>query len=107
MLEENNKRQLSGKAAVSLIIGSIIGAGLFMKPASMAAQLGMNATPFFVAIAFAASGDFITPIGYQTNLMVYGPGGYSFRDFAKVGIPLTLIYAVTCLTFIAIYYSVY
>ena len=74
---------------------------------SMAAQLSLPATPFFVAIAFAASGDFITPIGYQTNLMIYGPGGYTFRDFAKVGIPLTLVYAVTCLIFISTFYSIW
>ncbi|MFZ9503517.1 MAG: SLC13 family permease [Cyclobacteriaceae bacterium] len=98
---------LSTTLLTSLISNAAAVAIVFPIALSMAAQLGMNATPFFVAIAFAASGDFITPIGYQTNLMVYGPGGYSFRDFAKVGIPLTLIYAVTCLTFIAIYYSVY
>lgn len=74
---------------------------------SMAAQLNLPSTPFFIAIAFAASGDFITPIGYQTNLMVYGPGGYSFRDFAKVGIPLTLVYAVTCLLFISTFYGIW
>jgi len=74
---------------------------------SMAAQLSLPSTPFFVAIAFAASGDFMTPIGYQTNLMIYGPGGYTFRDFAKVGIPLTLVYAVTCLLFISTYYGIW
>jgi di/tricarboxylate transporter len=65
----------------------------------------VSSTPFFIAIAFAASGDFITPIGYQTNLMVYGPGGYSFKDFFKVGLPLTIIYMITCIGFIAWYYQ--
>lgn len=74
---------------------------------SMAAQLTLPSTPFFVTIAFAASGDFITPIGYQTNLMIYGPGGYTFRDFAKVGIPLTLVYAVTCILYISTYYGIW
>ncbi|MBX2943860.1 MAG: SLC13 family permease [Cyclobacteriaceae bacterium] len=66
---------------------------------------GVSSTPFFIAIAFAASGDFITPIGYQTNLMVYGPGGYSFKDFFKVGLPLTIIYMITCISFISWYYG--
>ena len=47
---------------------------------------------FFLGIAFAASAAFLTPIGYQTNLMVYGPGGYNFKDFFKVGLPVTFIY---------------
>jgi di/tricarboxylate transporter len=47
----------------------------------------------------------MTPIGYQTNLMVYGPGGYTFKDFLRVGAPLTLIYTVLCITFISYYYN--
>jgi di/tricarboxylate transporter len=78
-----------------------------MFPIAMSLSIftGIPSTPFFIAIAFAASGDFITPIGYQTNLMVYGPGGYSFKDFFKVGLPLTIIYMITCIAFIAWYYQ--
>ena len=47
----------------------------------------------------------MTPIGHQTNLMVYGPGGYSFRDFLKVGFPLTLMYTIICICFISYYYN--
>ncbi|MGB4975098.1 MAG: SLC13 family permease, partial [Cyclobacteriaceae bacterium] len=65
---------------------------MFPIAMSLSVFTGVPSTPFFIAIAFAASGDFITPIGYQTNLMVYGPGGYSFKDFFKVGLPLTIIY---------------
>jgi di/tricarboxylate transporter len=72
---------------------------------SLAEQMHLPYTPFFVAIAFAASGDFITPMGYQTNLMVYGPGGYTFKDFAKVGAPLTVLYALICISFITWFYN--
>jgi len=56
-----------------------------------AAQLGVNPIPFVVAVMVAASCSFATPFGYQTNLMVYGPGGYRFGDFPKIGIPLSLL----------------
>ncbi|MEP2671045.1 MAG: SLC13 family permease [Cyclobacteriaceae bacterium] len=78
---------------------------MFPIAMSLSQLTGVPSTPFFIAIAFAASGDFITPIGYQTNLMVYGPGGYSFKDFFKVGLPLTIIYMITCIAFIAWYYQ--
>ena len=60
-------------------------------------SLGVDGTPFYLTIAFAASAAFLTPIGYQTNLIVYGPGGYNFRDFLRVGLPVTVIYLVTVL----------
>lgn len=53
-----------------------------------------------VLIAIAASASFITPIGYQTNLIVYGPGGYRFIDYVKVGLPLSLIVMVTAVLII-------
>nr|WP_290427017.1 SLC13 family permease [Algoriphagus limi] len=67
-------------------------------------QSGGVLTPFFVTIAFAASADFMTPIGYQTNLMIMGPGNYRFSDFFRIGLPLTLIYSITVLIFITNYY---
>lgn len=51
----------------------------------------INPRPFAIAVAIAASMSFITPIGYQTNLMVYGPGGYRFSDFARIGVPLSIV----------------
>ncbi len=58
---------------------------------AMAAQMGVNWTPFAFAIMMGASASFATPIGYQCNMMVYGPGGYRFSDFLKIGIPMNLI----------------
>jgi di/tricarboxylate transporter len=67
---------------------------------STAQQLGLDFMPFAIAITFAASASFATPIGYQTNLMVYGPGGYRFTDFLRFGLPLNVLLAVTALTII-------
>src|SRR5690606_20608881 len=87
---------ITNAAAVSIV---------FPIAMSIAEQMDLPHTPFFVAIAFAASGDFMTPIGYQTNLMVYGPGGYTFRDFMRVGAPLTLMYIILCISFISYFYN--
>ena len=63
---------------------------------SAAGTLGVSPMPYVIAIAIAASAGFATPFGYQTNLMVYGPGGYRFTDYLRLGIPLDLIFmAVT------------
>jgi di/tricarboxylate transporter len=58
---------------------------------SAAQSLGVDPKPFIVAVCFGASACFATPIGYQTNLLVYGPGGYRFSDYLKLGIPLNLL----------------
>jgi len=63
-------------------------------------SLGLNFTPFVMAITMAASASFATPIGYATNLMVYGPGGYRFSDFLRFGIPLNLMMWVVTVTII-------
>lgn len=58
---------------------------------SVADTLDVNSRPFIIAVALAASYAFASPIGYQTHMMVYGPGGYRFMDFMKVGVPLNLL----------------
>jgi di/tricarboxylate transporter len=67
-----------------------------MFPFAMATakNLDVSPFPFVIAIMMAASAGFATPIGYQTNLMVYGPGGYRFSDYVKVGLPLDFIIGV-------------
>lgn len=71
-------------------------AAVLMFPIALATSqhLGTNFLPFAITIMVAASASFATPIGYQTNLMVYGPGGYHFSDFIKMGTPLTLLVGI-------------
>lgn len=70
-----------------------VAAAALMFPLAMSAAAGLdvNHMPFVIAVMMAASASFSTPIGYQTNLMVYGPGGYHFSDYLRVGLPLGVI----------------
>jgi di/tricarboxylate transporter len=80
-----------------LITNNAAAALMFPFAMKMAEQLGVSYLPFVVAVMMAASHGYATPIGYQTNLMVYGPGGYKFSDYLKIGVPLDLLMAAICI----------
>ncbi len=82
-------------------------AAVLMFPVAMAAaeQMGVSVIPFAIAVMFAASASFITPFGYQTNLMVYGPGRYRFIDYLRIGVPMAVIAAVVVILLIPFVWS--
>ncbi len=77
---------------------------IFPIAISIAAAVDVNMMPFVITVMMAASASFSTPIGYQTNLMVYGPGGYRFTDFTKIGLPLNLIIAAIIIILVPIFW---
>lgn len=70
---------------------------VFPLAVASAEALQVSPTPFVIAIMMAASASFATPVGYQTNLMVYGPGGYRFTDFLRIGVPMNLLMGVVAI----------
>jgi di/tricarboxylate transporter len=72
---------------------------MFPLAVATALDLGVDPRPFVMVVALIASASFLTPIGYQTNLMVYGPGGYRFTDFTRVGLPLSALLIVAATLF--------
>ncbi|WP_226039813.1 SLC13 family permease [Natrinema sp. DC36] len=88
---------ISNNASVVLLI-----------PVAAAAAAGIGANPFafVLAVTFAASTAFLGPIGYQTNLFVYGPGGYRFGDYARIGAPLQVVLSIVTVLGIAVFWGV-
>lgn len=90
---------VTNKAAVAI---------MFPVTVEILRQLGITEmTPYFLAIAFAGSAEFLTPYGYQTNLMVYGPGGYKFKDYLRFGWPLTILYTLSVVTVLSLLYELF
>jgi di/tricarboxylate transporter len=84
---------------VTLVVTELItnnAAAALMFPFAMDTAKGLDANylPFVIVVMMAASAGFATPIGYQTNLMVYGPGGYRFSDYVKIGVPLDILIGI-------------
>ena len=90
-------------------VSSNAATAIIMTPIALAVtnQMGLDPRAFIFAVAFAASASFITPVGYQTNLMVYGPGGYKFSDYIRVGFPLAIIFWLTAIYFLPILWPFY
>ncbi|UCF38164.1 MAG: SLC13 family permease [Acidobacteriota bacterium] len=72
---------------------------------STAEEIGVDPRPFLMAITFAASTGFSTPVGYQTNTMIYNPGGYRYTDFLRTGVPLSILFWILSVIFIPRFWS--
>ncbi len=88
-----------------LITNNAAAALAFPLALAVAEKMGVNPLPFVVCVCFAASSAFSTPIGYQTNLIVQGVGGYKFKDFIKVGLPMNIIVFILSVILIPIFYD--
>jgi len=121
-LLESGAAQLVGDALVTMAVGNPLlalaalyfttmvvtelitnnAAGVLMFPIAMAVAeaADVNYMPYVIAVMVAASCGFTTPLGYQTNLMVYGPGGYRFSDFVRFGLPLNIMCGIITVTIV-------
>ena len=80
--------------------------GVLLTPIAIgvAQQMGVDPRPFIVAVMFAASSGFATPIGYQTHLFVYGAGGYKYMDFVRIGLPLDILFWIVASLLIPVFW---
>jgi di/tricarboxylate transporter len=95
---------LAASALTEMITNNAAAVLLFPIAMAVAVEMGVDPRPFAIAIAIAASTSFLTPIGYQTNTMVYGPGGYRFGDYFRLGFPLTLVVIPTIVIFVPLFW---
>jgi di/tricarboxylate transporter len=93
-----------GSVVTELLTNNAAAVLMFPVCLATAQQFDADPRPFVIALALAASASFMTPIGYQTNMMVYGPGGYRFSDFFRVGAPLNLILGIVAIILIPIFW---
>ena len=87
---------------VTLLVTELItnnAAAVLVFPIAYNVAIGLDASPlpFIMAVAFAASGSFISPYGYQTNVMVHNAGNYNLMHFVRFGLPVSMVYSLTCL----------
>ena len=84
-----------------------VASAVFMFPIAMAmaGELGLSFMPFAITVMVGASCSFISPMGYQTNLMVYGPGGYKFTDFVKMGVLLTVVVGIVTIILTPLFFG--
>ena len=87
---------------ISIITNNAAAVLVFPIAMSTAADLSLDPRPFAIAVAMAASASFLTPVAYQTNIMVYGPGGYRFGDYIRLGLPLTAIVVAVTILFVPV-----
>lgn len=113
MLQYIHPLGLFGVLAMFYILTSLLtelisnnAAAVVLTPIAIAtaAGLGVSPMPFVIAVMFAASNSFMTPIGYQTNTFIYGPGGYRFSDFIRVGGPLNLLLVIVATFVIPLFF---
>jgi len=88
----------------TFLSNSAVAVLLFPIAMGLAQETGINHESLLVAICFGASASFASPLGYQTNLIVMGPGGYTFRDYLKIGLPLNLLMWVAATVFIPLFW---
>jgi di/tricarboxylate transporter len=88
-----------------IITNNAAAALMFPIALSASSQLGVDPHPFCITICIAASASFSTPIGYQTNLLVKGIGGYRFNDYVKVGLPLNIVSMIITVILVPLLWS--